>query len=105
MQEELKEMTNAKGQPYRLLPLPWPGPQFSDADERMPASYANFLIVNEAILVPIYNALSDEDALEVVSQAFPGYEIFGIPCLSLIERGGSLHCITMQLPEGVLLQA
>jgi agmatine deiminase len=44
----------------------------------------------------------DEDALEVVSRAFPGYEIFGIPCLSLIERGGSLHCITMQLPEGVL---
>jgi len=105
MEQELKELTNANGQAYRLLPLPWPGAHLSDADERMPATYANFLIVNEAVLVPIYNALSDEDALEVVSQAFPGYEIFGIPCLSLIERGGSLHCITMQLPEGVLLQA
>jgi len=105
MEQELKEMTNADGQPYRFLPLPWPGVHLSDADKRMPASYANFLIVNEAVLVPIYDALSDEDALEVVSQAFPGYEIFGIPCLSLIERGGSLHCITMQLPEGVLLQA
>jgi agmatine deiminase len=105
MEAELKEMTNAHGQPYRLLALPWPGPKFNDNDERMPVTYANFLIVNEAVLVPIYDSLSDEDALDVISQAFPGYEIFGIPCLSLIERGGSLHCITMQLPEGVLLQA
>lgn len=105
MEAELKAMTNADSQPYRLLPLPWPGAKFGDKDQRLPASYANFLIVNEAVLVPIYDALSDEDALDVISQAFPGYEIFGIPCLSLIERGGSLHCITMQLPEGVLLQA
>ena len=105
MEEELKELTNASGEAYRLLPLPWAGVHMSDADKRMPASYANFLIVNEAVLVPIYDALGDEDALEVVSQAFPGYEIFGIPCVSLIERGGSLHCISMQLPEGVLPQA
>jgi len=105
MEEELRALTSADGQAYRLLPLPWPGVHLSDNNERMPATYANFLIVNEAVLVPIYDALSDEDALEVISQAFPGYEIFGIPCLSLIERGGSLHCITMQLPEGVLLQA
>jgi agmatine deiminase len=105
MEAELKAMTNADGQSYRLFALPWPGPKFNDNDQRLPATYANFLIVNEAVLVPIYDSLSDEDALEVISQAFPGYEIFGIPCLSLIERGGSLHCITMQLPEGVLLQA
>ncbi|RYF37400.1 MAG: agmatine deiminase, partial [Chitinophagaceae bacterium] len=105
METELKQMTNAIGQPYRLLALPWPGPKWSDDDRRLPATYANFLVVNEAVLVPIYDSLSDEDALEVISQAFPGYEIFGIPCSSLIERGGSLHCITMQLPEGVLLQA
>jgi agmatine deiminase len=105
MEKELLGMTNANGQAYCLLPLPWPGAKFDDNDKRLPATYANFLIVNEAILVPIYDSLSDEDALEVIAQAFPGYEIFGIPCLSLIERGGSLHCITMQLPEGVLLQA
>jgi agmatine deiminase len=105
MEQELMAMTNADGQAYRLLPLPWPGAKYSDNDQRLPATYANFLVVNEAVLVPIYDSLSDEDALDVVSQAFPGYEIFGIPCLSLIERGGSLHCITMQLPEGVLLQA
>jgi agmatine deiminase len=105
MEKELENLTNADGQTYRLLPLPWPGAKFSDTDSRLPATYANFLIVNEAVLVPIYDSLSDEDALEVISQAFPGYEIFGIPCLTLIERGGSLHCITMQLPEGVLMQA
>lgn len=105
MEAELKEMKNAEGHSYHLLALPWPGSKFNDNDQRLPATYANFLIVNEAVLVPIYDSLSDEDALEVISQAFPGYEIFGIPCLSLIERGGSLHCITMQLPEGVLLQA
>lgn len=105
MEAELEDMTNVNGQPYRLLALPWPGPKFNDNDQRLPATYANFLIVNEAVLVPIYDSLSDEDALEIISQAFPGYEIFGIPCLSLIERGGGLHCVTMQLPEGVLLQA
>jgi agmatine deiminase len=105
MEKELQSITNVDGELYQLLPLPWPGPKFGDNDQRLPATYANFLIVNEAVLVPIYDSLTDEDALEVVAQAFPGYEIFGIPCLSLIERGGSLHCITMQLPEGVLLQA
>ena len=105
METQLQSFTNAAGEPYRLLPLPWAGVVLGDeSDERLPSTYANFLIINEAVLVPIYNLPMDEDALEVISQAFPGYEIFGIPCLSLIEQGGSLHCITMQLPEGVLEQ-
>jgi len=105
MEEQLQSFTNAEGEPYRLLPLPWAGAVLGDeSDARLPSTYANFLIINEAVLVPIYGLPMDEDALEVVSQAFPGYEIFGIPCLTLIERGGSLHCITMQLPEGVLEQ-
>lgn len=102
MEVQLQSFSNAKGEPYRLLPLPWAGEVLGDeSDERLPATYANFLIINEAVLVPIYGLPMDEDALEVVSQAFPGYEIFGIPCLSLIEQGGSLHCSTMQIPEGV----
>lgn len=103
MEEQLKAFTNADGESYRLLPLPWTGPVLGrDSDERLPSTYANFLIVNEAVLVPIYDLPMDEDALEVVSQAFPGFEILGIPCSALIEQGGSLHCITMQIPEGVL---
>lgn len=102
MEAQLQGFTNANGEPYRLLPLPWAGAVLGDeSDARLPATYANFLIINEAVLVPIYNLPMDEDALEVVSQAFPNYEIFGIPCLTLIEQGGSLHCITMQIPEGV----
>lgn len=102
MEAQLQSFTNAKGEPYRLLPLPWAGEVLGDeSNKRLPSTYANFLIINEAVLVPIYGLPMDEDALEVVSQAFPGYEIFGIPCQSLIEHGGSLHCITMQIPEGV----
>lgn len=103
MEEQLKTFTNADGEAYRLLALPWAGAVLGrDSDARLPSTYANFLVVNEAVFVPIYDLPMDEEALEVVAQAFPGYEIMGIPCLSLIEQGGSLHCITMQIPEGVL---
>lgn len=102
MEIELGNIKNAKGEPYRLLPLPWPGAIFNDEDERLSVSYASFLIVNEAVLVPIYNALSDEDALEVIFQAFPGFDILGIPCEALAEQGGNLHRIIVGLPEGVL---
>ncbi len=103
MEAQLQTFTNADGQPYRLLPLPWAGAVLGrESDARLPSTYANFLVVNEVVLVPIYDLPMDEEALEVIAQAFPGYEIMGIPCLSLIEQGGSLHCITMQIPEGVL---
>lgn len=105
MEAELQDITDADGNPYRLIPLPWPQAIYNDDDQRLPATYANFLVLNEAVLVPIYDCLSDEDALEQISHAFPGFEIIGIPCATLIEQGGSLHCITMQLPEGVLLPA
>lgn len=102
MEAELQVLTDADNQPYTLLPLPWPQAVFNEDGKRLPATYANFLIINEAVLVPIYECLSDEDALEQISRAFPGFDIVGIPCSLLIEQGGSLHCITMQLPEGVL---
>lgn len=104
MEAELAALTCADGEAYRLIPLPWPGAVYSDSDDerRLPATYANFLIINGAVLVPQYDCLTDEDALEQVAQAFPGYDIVGIPSQTLIEQGGSLHCITMQIPEGVL---
>lgn len=105
MEAELRSLSNASGQAYRLLPLPWPGAKFSDDDRRLPVSYASFAVINECVLVPIYDALSDEDALDIVSQAFPGLEIMGIPCTTLMEQGGSLHRILVPLPEGVLFAA
>ena len=101
MEEEIKEFTRANGEPYRLIPLPmadkveWEG-------ERLPATYANFLIMNGAVLVPFYDSPKDEIAKAALQEAFPDREIVGINCLPLIKQHGSLHCVTMQYPEGFI---
>lgn len=97
MEHELQQFPD-----YRLLPLPWPTAQFDDAGERLPATYANYLVINQAVLVPTYADPNDALALETVGKAFPGREIIGIDCRTLIRQHGSLHCVTMQLPKGVL---
>ncbi|MDO3382277.1 agmatine deiminase family protein [Gilvimarinus algae] len=102
MEQQLVGMTNADGQPYHRFRLPWPKAVFGGDGERLPATYANFLIVNGSVLVPVYRDDKDAEALSVIGSAFPGYEVIGIDCLALIEQHGSLHCITMQLPEGVI---
>ena len=73
-----------------------------DQGRRLAASYANFLIVNGAVLMPAYGDPADNRAADVLAEAFPDREIVQIPCRSLIWQNGSLHCITMQLPEGIL---
>ena len=101
MEEQLKTFRTLGGEPYRLLPLP-----MADAveceGERLPATYANFLIMNEAVLYSTYNQ-PEHDALaaRVLAEAFPGREIVGIDCRVLIKQHGSLHCVTMQYPAGV----
>jgi len=103
MAEELAAFRAPDGSPYKLIPLPWPAARFDDTAHRLPATYANFLVINGAVLVPTYREPGkDALALERIGQAFPGREIIGIDCLPLIEQHGSLHCVTMQLPEGVL---
>lgn len=102
MEEQLKTFRTLKGEPYRLLPLPMANAIIEDG-ERLPATYANFLILNEAVLYPTYNQPdNDRRAAEVLQQAFPDYEIVGIDCRALICQHGSLHCVTMQYPVGVL---
>lgn len=101
MQAQLKQFKTSSGQPFRLLPLPWPQACYDDSD-RLPVSYANFLIINQAVLVPTYNDPADTLAMEVIREAFPDREIVGIDCRPLVKQHGSLHCITMQLPQGVL---
>ncbi|RII26811.1 MAG: agmatine deiminase [Geobacter sp.] len=102
MAEELKAFRCRNGRPYRLLPLPWPGARFDDDGQRLPATYANFLIINQAVLVPTYGDKNDGAALAVIRSAFPDREVIGIDCSPLILQHGSLHCVTMQLPKGVL---
>lgn len=98
MTEDLRRFRTAAGQPYRLLPLPWPAAKFDPEGNRLPATYANFLVLNGAVLVPTYRDPADAAALAVIGRAFPGYEIIGLDCLPLILQHGSLHCVTMQLP-------
>lgn len=101
MAAELAGFRTVDGQPYRLFPLPWPKPVI-DGERRLAASYANFLIINGAVLMPAYGDEADDQAAAVLSQAFPGREIVQVPCLPLIWQNGSLHCLTMQLPAGVV---
>lgn len=101
MEDELKSFKQMDGKPYNLVALPLPSAKYED-DFRLPATYANFLIINKAVLVPIYGVKEDEVALARLQQVFSDREVVGVDCSVLIRQHGSLHCITMQLPEGVL---
>lgn len=102
MEEELTQFRTSTGEQYRLLPLPWPQAKFNPAHERLPATYANYLVINGAVLVPTYADPADQKALDVIARAYPEREIIGIDCSSVILQHGSLHCLTMQLPKGTL---
>lgn len=102
MEEQLKTFRTLSGKPYRLLALPMVD-KIEEEGERLPATYANFLILNDAVLYPTYRQPeNDIRAKEVLQEAFPDYEIIGIDCCPLIRQHGSLHCVTMQYPVGVL---
>ena len=99
MEEELKTFRTIEGKPYRLLKLPMPRPIIFEG-ERLPATYANFLVINGAVLCPTYAQPDlDAEALRLIGEAFPEREIVGIDCRSIIKQHGSLHCCTMQYPS------
>ncbi len=97
MEQQLKTFRTLSGEPYRLIALPMARPAFED-DERIPATYANYLVINGAVLVPTYGTDLDATALAQVGKAFPDREIVGVDCQALIRQHGSLHCVTMQYP-------
>ena len=101
MEQELQAFRTLEGKPYRLIPVPLPDACY-DEEERLPATYANFLIMNKAVLVPTY-AQPDKDALALknIQKAFPEREIIGVDCRALVRQHGSLHCATMQFPREV----
>ncbi len=99
MEAQLQTFRTLEGKPYRLMKLPMPHPIFEDG-ERLPATYANFLVVNGAVLCPTYAQPDlDAEALRIIGEAFPDREIVGIDCRSVIRQHGSLHCCTMQFPK------
>ena len=103
MERELLALRTAEGKPYRLISLPMAEPVFDEDGYQLPATYANFLILNGAVLVPAYdNDELDEQAREALRTAFPDREIISVDCLPLIQQGGAIHCATMQYPAGVL---
>ncbi|MBD3843527.1 MAG: agmatine deiminase family protein [Campylobacterales bacterium] len=100
MEKQLQSFKNTDGKKFNLIPLPWIEAKY-DQEDRLPATYANFLIINGAVLVPTYNDKNDQKALEVFKKTFPKRDIIGIDCSTLIRQHGSLHCVTMQYPKAV----
>lgn len=103
MEEQLRTFRTVDGHPYRLVPLPMAPIRHDEDGERLPSTYANFLVVNQAVLMPTYgDPVLDQQARDQLALAFPHHDIVGIDCQVLIRQHGSLHCCTMQFPEGVV---
>ncbi|MDE6574976.1 MAG: agmatine deiminase family protein [Muribaculaceae bacterium] len=100
MENELKSMTSVDEKPFHLIGLPLPEPMYDPEDgSRLPATYANFLLLNGAVLLPVYGQALDAVAVDVMKKALPDYEIVPIDCSALVRQHGSLHCATMQIPK------
>lgn len=98
MEKELQALLTLEGKPYRLLKLPLPRPIYDNCQlNRLPATYANYLVINGAVLVPTYGQPDlDQEAMRIIGEAFPDREIVGIDSRAVIKQHGSLHCCTMQ---------
>lgn len=102
LEEQLRQLKTLDGEAYNLLRLPMPDAIYDDG-ERLPATYANFVITNKSVICPTYSQpIKDNIALEVLQRAFPNHNIVGIDASVVIKQHGSLHCLTMQYPEGTL---
>ena len=113
LEQQLKTLRTASGEPYRLLRLPMPDAIYEEQEEtaaegasaepsplRLPATYANFLVINDALLVPTYaQPEKDAEAMSIIGQAYPGRELVPIDARTIIRQHGSVHCLTMQVPR------
>lgn len=103
MLETLRSFRTRDGKPYNLLELPLPNPIYDEDGNRIPATYANYLVVNDAVLMPSYGQPQKDLLAEMTLKvAFPDHTIERVDCNSLIKQHGSLHCATMQVPQSVL---
>lgn len=103
MRQELESFKNLEGEPLKLVSLPFPTPCYSEHNERLPASYANFLIINDAVLCPVYDVMEDDEALQTLQRLFPDRTVEAVPARHFIHQGGSVHCLSMQLLRGTVL--
>ena len=98
MEDELMKFEKSHG--FKLVPLPMTEAMFYDG-ERLPSTYANFLFVNGAVIVPTYGVAQDEEALEIFRETFTNRDVVGVDCSVLVRQHGSLHCVTMNFAKGV----
>jgi agmatine deiminase len=101
LQENIKILRNSKlenGKSPNIFLLPMPKKLIFDGI-RIPASYANFLILNKCVLVPTFNDINDRKALNIIAECFPEREIIGISAIDLIWGFGTLHCLSQQIPS------
>ncbi len=96
----LSAMSDAEGKPLKVRKLPMPEPVYFDG-QRLPASYANFYIANQKVLVPVFNDSADRLALNIIADCFPGRDVVPIACRDLVWGLGTLHCMTQQQPSNV----
>ncbi len=102
LDKQVRSLRTLDNKPYRFLPLILPKPIYYNG-ERLPATYANFLILNGAVIVPTYRQKNnDTNALSIIKKAFPNHDIIGVDASVIIRQHGSIHCLTMQLPKGCL---
>ena len=102
MEEQIKAFRTPEGEPYRLITVPMPPAVYDEEGERLPATYANYLVMDKAVLYPTYGSSeTDEAARLAIIKAYPSREAVGVPCNALIRQHGSLHCATMQYPRGL----
>ena len=102
MRAQLTLFRTAEGEPYNLLELPMPAPVFDSEGNRLPATYANYLVTSTHLVMPVYgDKQKDTLACQTIRVAYPEHEVVPVPCRSLLLQHGSLHCATMQIPENI----
>ena len=102
MEEQIKAFRTPEGEPYRLITVPMPPAVYDEEGDRLPATYANYLVMDKAVLYPTYDSPeTDELARQAIIKAYPSREAVGVPCSALIRQHGSLHCSAMQYPRGL----
>lgn len=106
MRAQLTMFRNSEGEPYNLIELPLPDAIYDEEGQRLPATYANYLITDKVIFMPTYGQpQNDHLASQTIRIAFPEHKVVGVDCTTLIKQHGSLHCATMQIPVNLLNQA
>lgn len=95
--DRLLKMRNLQGKPFNIIKMPMPG-YVGEDNQRLPASYLNFYIGNDTVVVPTFNHVNDKKALKILQDIFPSRKIVGIDCTYLVYGLGTLHCSSQQQP-------